>query len=204
MMGKFDGILLVSDFDNTLLYTEKALSSGGACPPMPARNTDGIRYWMREGGTFAVATGRAMPAYRPYTDMVPDNAPTVVDNGGAIYDYGRGEYLFSLVLPESARTHIRAIMERFPGMSLELYQESGPMQVMNPTDWNRQHATLTGLSYTVITDLEPETVLIPLAKALFVSDHDTLLRVRDYALGEDWGEEKAIVNQKEWLKVIVK
>ena len=27
-MGKFDGMLLVSDFDNTLLYTEKALLEG--------------------------------------------------------------------------------------------------------------------------------------------------------------------------------
>ena len=28
-MGKFDGVLLASDFDNTLLYTEDALRTGG-------------------------------------------------------------------------------------------------------------------------------------------------------------------------------
>ena len=27
-MGKFDGLLLASDFDNTLLYTEESLRSG--------------------------------------------------------------------------------------------------------------------------------------------------------------------------------
>ena len=27
-MGKFDGVLLISDFDNTLVYTEAALRSG--------------------------------------------------------------------------------------------------------------------------------------------------------------------------------
>ena len=27
-MGKFDGVLLLSDFDNTLVYTEDALFSG--------------------------------------------------------------------------------------------------------------------------------------------------------------------------------
>ena len=28
-MGKFDGVLLLSDFDNTLVYTEDVLVSGG-------------------------------------------------------------------------------------------------------------------------------------------------------------------------------
>ena len=34
-MGKFDGVLLASDFDNTLLYTEDALRTGGPVPPLP-------------------------------------------------------------------------------------------------------------------------------------------------------------------------
>ena len=32
-MGKFDGVLLLSDFDNTLVYTEDVLVSGGDLPP---------------------------------------------------------------------------------------------------------------------------------------------------------------------------
>ena len=36
-MGKFDGVLLASDFDNTLLYTEDALRTGGPVPPPPER-----------------------------------------------------------------------------------------------------------------------------------------------------------------------
>ena len=30
-MGRFDGVLLASDFDNTLIYTEDALRSGRRC-----------------------------------------------------------------------------------------------------------------------------------------------------------------------------
>ena len=33
-MGKFDGVLLASDFDNTLLYTEDALRTGAPLPPL--------------------------------------------------------------------------------------------------------------------------------------------------------------------------
>lgn len=96
-------------------------------------------------------------------------------------------------------THIRAIMGRFPGTALELYQKSGTLQVMNPTDWNRQHAKLTGLDYSVITDLDAETVPMPLSKALFVSDHDTLLRIRDFALGEDWGTQYELIFSSDHL-----
>lgn len=34
-MGKFDGVLLASDFDNTLIYTEDALRAGAPAPPLP-------------------------------------------------------------------------------------------------------------------------------------------------------------------------
>ena len=33
-MGKFDGMLLLSDYDNTLLYTEEALQKGTPRPPI--------------------------------------------------------------------------------------------------------------------------------------------------------------------------
>ena len=41
-MGKFDGVLLASDFDNTLLYTEEALRTGGPVPPLPERNREAL------------------------------------------------------------------------------------------------------------------------------------------------------------------
>ena len=40
-MGKFTGVLLASDFDNTLLYTEEALRAGAPVPPLPERNRAG-------------------------------------------------------------------------------------------------------------------------------------------------------------------
>ena len=41
-MGKFDSMLLLSDYDNTLLYTEEALRDGTPRPPMSRRNLDAI------------------------------------------------------------------------------------------------------------------------------------------------------------------
>ena len=55
-MGKFDGVLLVSDFDDTLYAPDVAV---------PERNVSAIRYFTGEGGRFTVATGRAHRTFAP-------------------------------------------------------------------------------------------------------------------------------------------
>ena len=87
-MGCFDGMLLVSDYDNTFQYTESALSGGGAAavPPPSARNLEAVSRWIAGGGRFAIATGRSLGAFRRQAERLPINAPVIVDNGGGIYD----------------------------------------------------------------------------------------------------------------------
>lgn len=88
-MGKFDGVLLLSDFDNTLVYTEDALLSGGRLPPLNSANREAIHYFMAEGGIFSVATGRALPSFAPIAPTLPMNGPTILFNGAALYDFAR-------------------------------------------------------------------------------------------------------------------
>ena len=45
-MGKFDGVLLASDFDNTLIYTEEALRTGQPIPPLSAGNRAALERFM--------------------------------------------------------------------------------------------------------------------------------------------------------------
>ena len=177
-MGKFDGMLLLSDYDNTLLYTEEALRDGSPRPPMSQRNLDGIHRWMAEGGRFAVATGRALEAFRRHAHEVPMNAPIIVDNGGAIYDLERGEYVVKNFLPDVAPTHIAAIAERFPQVAVELYPDANFVQVLRPTAWNARHAKLTGARYEEISCIDPEKVPRPLVKALFVGPKEELDTLR--------------------------
>lgn len=198
-MGRFDGMLLASDFDNTLLYTEEALRSGGEIPAMSQRNIEAIHRWMAEGGAFTVATGRAMPAFRKYAAMVPTNAPAVVDNGGAIYDYRTEEYLATSFLHDDCRTHIAQVLEAFPGLSLEIYHETDLLQVMNPTDWNVQHALLTGMDYQVITDLGPEAVPMPVSKALFVGEREPLDQVVTLAEDRGWRDQYELIFSSDHL-----
>ena len=74
-MGKFDGLLLVSDFDDTLYDFQHRV---------PPRNVEAIRYWIGEGGRFTVATGRAHRTFAPYFSLAPINAPVVLSTRSMI------------------------------------------------------------------------------------------------------------------------
>ena len=101
-MGIFDGVLLASDFDNTLIYTEEALRSGAPVPELLEANRKALEHFMAEGGRFTIATGRALAAFIRYADKVPMNAPAVVCNGAALYDFTAGAYLETAMLDGEA------------------------------------------------------------------------------------------------------
>ena len=75
-MQKFDHVLLASDFDNTLVYTQSALDNGTDIPPMCPRNREALDYFIQNGGLFAISTGRALPAFMDYAKDVPMSAPS--------------------------------------------------------------------------------------------------------------------------------
>ena len=74
-MLKFNKVLLASDFDNTLVYTQGALERGEDIPPMSARNREAVEYFIQNGGYFSISTGRALPAFARYAKDLPCNAP---------------------------------------------------------------------------------------------------------------------------------
>lgn len=49
-MGKFDGVLLASDFDNTLLNTETARAHGAEVPEVSRRNREALEYFRPAAG----------------------------------------------------------------------------------------------------------------------------------------------------------
>lgn len=63
-LGKFNGVLLVSDFDDTLYGEDMRITR---------ENVEALTYFTREGGTFTVATGRARPNFAPHASHIPIN-----------------------------------------------------------------------------------------------------------------------------------
>lgn len=114
-MGKFSGILLASDFDHTMT---------DFCDRLPERNLDAIRYFIREGGRFCIASGRSIPMLRGQIGTVPVNAPCITYNGAVCYDYDRDTMFFCRPLPEQAESLRSALLERFDGLHLEVQTQS--------------------------------------------------------------------------------
>lgn len=109
-MGKFDGILIASDFDRTL--TDPAGF-------VPTRNLDALRFFMEEGGRFSIASGRSVPMFRPKMSLYESNAPAILYNGAACWDPVGERIVFGTPLPRMD-TLIEEILKRYPFPNCEL------------------------------------------------------------------------------------
>ena len=110
-MGKFDGILMCTDLDDTLLTSDKRVSRG---------NYDAIEYFKSEGGLFTFATGRVPLGTKPILRQITPNAPAVCFNGVAIYDFEKKETLWSRTLDEGAVSAAEYIDENLPDVGIEV------------------------------------------------------------------------------------
>jgi len=110
-MGKFDDVLLTVDYDRTLTAPDSTV---------PERNLDAIRYFMENGGTFTVNTGRSVPMTKAFRDIVPVNAPLLLYNGSAAYDPEREELLFCHPIHMDLWETVRWCMETFPDLVTEV------------------------------------------------------------------------------------
>jgi hypothetical protein len=109
-MTDFSDILLVADFDRTLTAPDSTI---------PRANVDAIRYFTDRGGLFTVGTGRSAPMFRPHHAKVPVNAPLILYNGAAAYDYAT-ETLSGAVWMPTGRDLLEYITETFPDLWLEV------------------------------------------------------------------------------------
>ncbi len=202
-MGRFDGVLLTSDFDNTLIYTEDALRQGIPVPPLSAENRTALERFMAQGGRFTVSTGRALAAFFKYADMVPMNAPAVVCNGAALYDFSKGEYLETAMLDGLARERGQAVLDRFAEVAVEAYHIGNVIHAVHPNAITHQHEHLT----KVAVEEKPSLfdVPLPLGKLLFEADHAVLEEVKAFLDAQDWSRDyELIFSGKSLLEMTVR
>ena len=190
-MGKFDGVLLASDFDNTLIYTEDALRAGGSVPPLSEGNRAALESFMAQGGRFTVATGRALPAFVRLAPLIPMNAPCVVCNGAAIYDFEAGAYLETALLPEKTRERGQQVLDMFPRVGVEAYHVDNVIHAVRVNDAIRAHEHLTGVGVEEKACLAE--VPLPLGKLLFEAEHEELLPVEAFIRDQAWATEYELI-----------
>lgn len=111
-MSIFDGYLLVSDMDGTLLNSKGKLSE---------ENRKAIDYFVENGGKFTLATGRMVASVRRFIDKISTNLPIVLYNGTKIYDYNEEKTIYEEFLEEERKETIKKIKELHSNFGIELY-----------------------------------------------------------------------------------
>lgn len=190
-MGKFSGVLLVTDFDDTLYDTTGHV---------PQANLDAIAYFKEQGGYFTVATGRAYRTFAPYAHMAPVNAPVILSNGSAIYDFDQKRMLVQTFLPEQAPATLSALCDAFPTAAMETYYGE-EIYAFRPNEITDFHMKKVGCSYTECPIAEMPT---PWTKAILHEEHD-LLRQMQASLLDHHGEDyEAIFSNLRYLEITKK
>lgn len=110
-MGKFNGFLICTDLDGTLLKTDRTISN---------ENLSAIEYFKNEGGIFTFITGRMPFFVSDIYNRVKPNAPFGCINGGGLYDYSKQEYIWKSTMPKNVVELIKCIDDKFPNIGIQV------------------------------------------------------------------------------------
>ena len=168
-IGKFTGVMLVSDFDDTLYGTDLHVSE---------ENRAAIRSFTEQGGLFTVATGRARKTFSPQVTLedIPLNAPVILSNGATIFDYQTDQLVRRTYLPEQVLHDMLDVCAKFPDLGFEAYHQN-EIYVHNPNLVTHRHMERVGMDYTV---LPIEEMPLPLTKIILEQAPDFLQEVQAY------------------------
>ena len=148
----FSDILLTVDYDRTLTAPDSTI---------PQRNLDAIEYFMANGGTFTVNTGRSIPmASGVLIPNVPVNAPLLLYNGSAAYDKTTGQLTRYSPIDLDYAYVIPLLQARYPQLHLEIQALDAHYLIRPDAGWEKycEH-NLCSWKYT-----EPENIPQPFIK----------------------------------------
>ena len=108
-------VLIASDLDGTIVC-------GGR--EIPRRTEEALRRFVRNGGLFTVATGRAIGSACQFLDRLPVNLPMICLNGSVLYEPETDRVLESLPMDrEEAAVLVETVYRRFPTLGMECFYE---------------------------------------------------------------------------------
>ena len=164
----FGNVIFMTDLDGTLLTDDKRV--------LP-RDMEAIERFRAGGGIFTAATGRGYSMTKPIAEKLSLDAPAVVFNGAAVYDFSLDRFLWQCETGPHAAEYIRRIAEQFPDIGVEVLHEK-TIYVPYMSETEQAHLDLEG----IIPDIRPleEIPQSGWLKVLYAHEPDRMDRVVEF------------------------
>ena len=114
MSKLFEGCLLVSDIDGTLVSSDI----------LHPDNVKMIKQFESDGGKFILASGRSAEALYVLEEHLGKLPVSIVCNGAVIYDFENKCALFEQPIVNVDKLYIKAAMERFPNIAIAVHGDN--------------------------------------------------------------------------------
>lgn len=189
MKRKTSDLLFATDMDDTLLNSKKEIT---------VENQRAIAEFIKDGGHFVIATGRAVPATEPYVKQLGIQEPCILYNGAGIYDFEQHRFLWTASLPETARGYLKDILDMFPAVGAEiLYGDQ--IYVVRKNKYVSWHVDVEHLEYQ---ELSPDELPDGWFKVLFVMDSTLQDEVWQYMQGKAYPDVVFIKSSEIYLEMM--
>lgn len=164
----FEGTLLVSDIDGTLVPRSQIV---------PPQNLKAIAHYCELGGKFAFATGRSYPTAGRMLSWLTPNAPCIFVNGVEIFDTKTKQVLMQRRLPAEAEDLLKGYFDRFPDCAALVMVPGGEMYVARPNAISDDHDRITD---TVAKRVAWEDLPEEKQKIIFMAPAETIGKMVEY------------------------
>ncbi|MDO5517281.1 MAG: Cof-type HAD-IIB family hydrolase [Clostridium sp.] len=132
MKNKYDGYVIYTDLDGTLLNDEKEV---------PEKNKEAINYFIENGGRFSIATGRAFESTEKYIENIKIDLPAIVYNGGAVYDCADKIAVREKFIENNKKEIVNKVLADYKDLGIEIYSNTD-VYVFNNNGMSERPATL--------------------------------------------------------------
>lgn len=187
-MGIFNGYILVSDMDGTLLNDKRVISD---------EDKRSIQYFIDNGGLFTIATGRMLPAASRFARELNLSLPIILYNGSKVYDYSKEEIIKEYFLEEERKDVINKILNSRSDIGIEVYSEEN-IYIFNDCRYTKR---FTGKGYNVIYDINEDVWKRRWTKILVVGDKESLDEIEE-GFKEKYDSEIPIRSGENFLEVV--
>ena len=165
--GLFEGVLLASDFDGTMVPETKQVTPGVK---------KALQFFQENGGRFTVCTGRCYLGFHAYSREII-NAPVLLANGGMAYDYESKKIVVNNGIGDEGVAPMRAVGEAFPDVSVEFYPFE-KSYALHLTEKTEHHFTSQFIPFETVED--PAQAPRPWAKVMIGGQPERIVQVQAF------------------------